>query len=105
LASSCGGAEKTTQPVLVVCQSAHGKFSPWLSYRKVAPQTPSPLAGTESQSAFVVQVVRQVPIVPQVYAPQDVLDTVWQVPVPLQVRAGVNVEPVQLGATQVDPIA
>jgi len=34
-----------------------------------------------------------------------VLDTVWQVPVPLQVRAGVNVEPVQLGATQVDPIA
>ena len=59
----------------------------------------------DTQSAFVVQVVRQVPIVPQVYAPQDVLDTVWQVPVPLQLRAGVNVEPVQLGATQVDPIA
>jgi hypothetical protein len=31
--------------------------------------------------------------------------TVWQVPVPLQVRAGVNVEPVQLAAMQVVPVA
>jgi len=30
---------------------------------------------------------------------------VWQVPVPLQVRAGVNVDPVQLAATQVVPLA
>jgi len=58
-----------------------------------------------TQSAFAVQVVRHVPPVPHMYAPQDVFVTVWQVPVPLQVRAGVNVEPVQLGATQVDPIA
>ena len=59
----------------------------------------------ETQSAFVVHVVRQVPPVPQVYAPQDVFVTVWQVPVPLQVRAGVSVEPVQLDATQVVPAA
>jgi hypothetical protein len=30
---------------------------------------------------------------------------VWQVPVPLQVRAGVNVDPVQLAATHVVPLA
>lgn len=30
---------------------------------------------------------------------------VWQAPVPLQVRAGVKVEPVQLAATQVAPLA
>ena len=59
----------------------------------------------ETQSAFVAQVVRQVPPVPQVYAPQEVLVTVWQVPVPLQVRVGVSVEPVQLEATQVVPAA
>jgi hypothetical protein len=59
----------------------------------------------DTQSAFVVHVVRQVPPVPQVYAPQDVFVTVWQVPVPLQVRAGVNVEPLQLAATHVVPTA
>ena len=31
--------------------------------------------------------------------------TAWQVPVPLQVRAGVNVDPVQPAATQVVPVA
>jgi hypothetical protein len=31
--------------------------------------------------------------------------TVWQVPVPLQVRAGVNVVPEQVEATQVAPTA
>ena len=31
--------------------------------------------------------------------------TVWQVPVPLQVRPGVNVDPVQLAPTQVVPVA
>jgi hypothetical protein len=59
----------------------------------------------DTQSAFAVHVVRQVPVVPQVYAPHDVLVTVWQVPVPLQVRVGVSVEPVQLDATQVVPAA
>ena len=59
----------------------------------------------DTQSAFVVHVVRQVPPVPQVYAPQDVFVTVWQVPVPLQVRAAVNVEPLQLAATHVVPTA
>jgi hypothetical protein len=40
-----------------------------------------------------------------VYAPHDVLVTVWQVPVPLQVRRRRDVEPVQLAATQVVPVA
>jgi hypothetical protein len=31
--------------------------------------------------------------------------TVWQVPAPLQVRAGVNVDPVHVAATQVVPAA
>jgi hypothetical protein len=30
---------------------------------------------------------------------------IWQVPVPLQVRAGVKVEPEQLAATQTVPLA
>jgi hypothetical protein len=59
----------------------------------------------DTQSAFVVHVVRQVPSVPQVYAPHDVFVTVWQVPVPLQVRAGVERGAVQLDATQVVPVA
>jgi len=54
---------------------------------------------------FVVHVVRHNPFVPQVYAPHDAFVTVWQVPVPLQVRAGVSVEPVQLDATHVVPAA
>ena len=31
--------------------------------------------------------------------------TVWQAPVPLQVRPGVKVEPVQLAAAQLVPVA
>jgi hypothetical protein len=31
-------------------------------------------------------------------------DTVWQVPVPLQVRAGVNVDPEQVAATHTVPL-
>jgi len=31
--------------------------------------------------------------------------TAWQVPVPLQVRAGVNVDPAQPATTQVVPVA
>jgi hypothetical protein len=37
--------------------------------------------------------------------PQDVAVEVWHVPVPLQVRAEVSVDPVQLAATHVVPLA
>ena len=37
--------------------------------------------------------------------PHDDAVVVWQVPVPLQVRAGVNVDPEQLCATQIVPLA
>ena len=58
----------------------------------------------ERQSALLLQVVLQAPV-PQTYGSQAEVVTVWQVPVPLQVRAGVSVEPVQLAATQVVPLA
>ena len=41
------------------------------------------------QSALVAQVVRQVPLGPQLYAPHEIGVATWQVPVPLQVRSGV----------------
>jgi hypothetical protein len=60
-----------------------------------------------TQSAFDVQVVRHMPPVPHMNAPHDMVVTVWQAPVPLQVRAGVHVDPGmgQLDATQVVPAA
>jgi hypothetical protein len=59
----------------------------------------------ETHCVLVVQVVRQVPAPPQVYAPQVVEVVVWQVPLPLQVRAGVNVVPEQVEATHTVPVA
>jgi hypothetical protein len=56
------------------------------------------------QSASTVHDVLQT-LVPHAYAPHDDVVTDWQVPVPLQVRGGVNVEPAQLAATQVVPLA
>ena len=56
----------------------------------------------DRQSAFVVQVVLHA-VVPHTNGEQFAVDTVWQVPVPLQVRAGVAVDPVQVAATQVVP--
>jgi hypothetical protein len=50
------------------------------------------------QSVLVVQVVRQIPVGLQLYAPHEIGVVVWQVPVPLQVRAGVNVVPEQVAA-------
>jgi hypothetical protein len=57
-----------------------------------------------AQSVSAVQVVLHA-LVPQTYGLHEEVVTVWQVPVPLQVRAGVSVEPVQLAATQVVPLA
>jgi len=41
------------------------------------------------QSLLVAQVVRQIPLGPQLYAPHEIGVAAWQVPVPLQVRSGV----------------
>ena len=58
----------------------------------------------EAQSAVLPQAVLQAPV-PQAYGAQDEFDTVWQVPVPLQVRAGVSVVPLQLAAAHCVPAA
>jgi len=57
-----------------------------------------------TQSPSTVHDVRQAPV-PQLYAPHEIGAVVWQVPVPLHVRAGVTVEPVHVAATQVVPAA
>jgi hypothetical protein len=57
-----------------------------------------------AQSASAVHDVLQT-AAPHRYIPHDDVVVVWQVPVPLQVRAGVNVAPVQLWGTQMVPLA
>jgi hypothetical protein len=69
------------------------------------PQLPPLQTLGATQSASVVQVPRQVPEVPQLYAPQVPAVTVPHTPAPSHVRAGVNVVPVQVDAAQVVPFA
>jgi hypothetical protein len=57
-----------------------------------------------TQSASTVHEVLQAPV-PQVKGSQGDVATVRQVPVPLQVRAGVSVEPVQVAAAHDEPAA
>jgi hypothetical protein len=56
----------------------------------------------DAQSAAVAQVVLQA-LVPQANGAQLDDVAVWQIPVPLHVRAGVNVVPEQVGATHCVP--
>ena len=58
-----------------------------------------------TQSELLVQLVRQVPFVPHMKAPQLPPVTVRQVPAPSQVRAGVNMVPMHIDAAQVVPLA
>jgi hypothetical protein len=59
-----------------------------------------------AQSALVAQLVRQdSPDDAQLYAPQGDGTTMRQVPPPLQVRAGIDVPPLQLAAPQTVPLA
>ena len=75
----------------------------WAGALQVAPRGSSPqlvplqVLG-DAQSAVVAHVVRQVPE-PQAKGAQLDDVAVWQVPAPLQVRAGVNVVPEQVAAT------
>jgi hypothetical protein len=55
-----------------------------------------------AQSALLAQVSLHA-AVPHANGAQLELDTVWQVPVPLQVRAGVNVVPLHTGAPHCVP--
>ena len=57
-----------------------------------------------AQSASAVHDVLQT-LAPQTYVPHEEVVVVWHVPVPLQVRGGVYVEPAQLSATQTVPLA
>jgi len=59
----------------------------------------------DAQSAVVPQVVRQAPLVPHAKGAQLDDITVWQVPVPLHVRACVNVVPEQVAAAHWVPAA
>jgi hypothetical protein len=58
----------------------------------------------DRQSALLAQVVLQAPP-PQTYGLHDDETTFRQVPLPLQVRAGVSVELLQLPGTHTVPLA
>jgi hypothetical protein len=83
---------------------AHSEAAPQLLPVGFFVQAPATQTLGAVQSASAVQDVLQ-RLLPHAYAPHDDVVVVWQVPVPLQVRAGVNVDPVQLAATQVVPLA
>src|SRR5262245_60230779 len=57
----------------------------------------------DRQSVLLVQVVRQTPV-PQANGLQLDDVTVWQTPLPVQVRAGVNVDPLHAEATHGVPL-
>ena len=65
-------------------------------------QTPVEQMLGDTQSVSTVQVVLHAPV-PQPNGSHIDVVAVWQVPVPLQVRADVSVEPVQVAETQVVP--
>jgi hypothetical protein len=67
-------------------------------------QTPPEQMFGDAQSVSTVQVVLQAPV-PQANGSHIDVVAAWQVPVPLQVRVDVSVEPVQLAATQLVPAA
>jgi len=67
-------------------------------------QTPPMQTFGETQSPSTVQVVRQAPE-PHANGSHIDVAAAWQVPVPLQVRADVSVEPVQLAAAHWVPAA
>ena len=65
-------------------------------------QLPPLQTSGDTQSVSSAQVVLHA-VAPQMYGSQAVVVTAWQVPVPLQVRAGVAVEPEQVAAAQTVP--
>jgi hypothetical protein len=68
-------------------------------------QTPALQTYGETQSVLAVQVVLQAMALPQMSCPEHApAVTGWQVPVPLQVCAGVSVEPEQIGAAHCVPV-
>ena len=59
-----------------------------------------------AQPLFAVQAVRQMsPAASQVYAPHEAGTTARQVPLPLHVRADIEVAPAQVGAPHAVPLA
>ena len=58
----------------------------------------------DAQSAVVLHVVLHAPV-PQPYGEHDDVVAVWQTPLPLQLRAGVSVVPVQVAAAHCVPAA
>ena len=82
----------------------HSAAPPQAALIGFRPQLPLLQLLGDAQSALVVQVVRHAA---DPHAKGAQLDdvVVWQVPVPLQVRAGVNVEPLHVAATHVVPAA
>jgi hypothetical protein len=68
------------------------------------PQLPPTQELGDAQSAVEPQVVRHA-VVPQPYGAHDDVVAVWHTPLPLQVRAGVNVVPVQVGPAHWVPAA
>jgi len=67
-------------------------------------QTPMTQTLGDTQSVSTLQVLRHAPV-PHTNGSHIDVVAVWQVPVPLQVRPDVNVEPVQAAAAQLVPAA
>jgi len=83
----------------------HSPAAPQVAPIGFLPQLPERQVFGLVQSVLVVQVVRQAPPVPHTNGSHDDGDVVWQVPVPLQVRAGAYVDPTQVAAAQTVPVA
>ena len=83
----------------------HSAAAPQAALIGFLPQLPDRQVFGLVHSADVVHVVRHAAPVPQVNGSHDDSDVVWQVPVPLHVRAGENVEPVHDAPTHTVPAA
>ena len=81
----------------------HSEAPPQVRPVGFLPQAPLTQTLGATQSVSAVQPILQ-ELVSQTYAPHDCGVVAWQVPVPLQVRAGVSVGVVQVAATQVVPV-
>ena len=86
------------------CAELHSVSPPQAAPIGFKPQLPPLQTFGDAQSALVEQVVLQAPV-PQANGAQLDDVAVWQVPVPLQVRAGVKVVPEQAAATHCEPAA
>lgn len=83
----------------------HSPAAPHAALIGFLPQLPPMQVFWPVQSVVAVQVVLQAPPVPHTNGSHCDGDVVWQVPVPLHVRAGEYVDPTQVAVAQTVPVA